>query len=165
MPFHQRARKYVINTPSRKKAIKRLTRKSYTSLATGIFSSPNTSRAMISQLALKIKKEMRELSSDRHDSILRDTIEAVKRFSWETVYLELCKMTPILMSLLAQLIPSPEDYKPLMCTIASQLLKCRHQRLSLVQRAVSVMDYFIYLHFRFSAIYSPLTCACPTREH
>ncbi len=143
MPYVQHARKYryIINTPTRKTAVKRLARKSYKSISSCAVNSPRTLRTFLSQLALKIKKEMKKIGSDQHDSILRDTNEAVKRFSWETVKLELYKMVPTLMSLLSLLVPKPEDHKPLICTIASQLLKCRHQHLSLVQRAISVMLY------------------------
>ena len=84
---------------------------------------------------------MKDLSSDSCDSILRDTVEGVKQFSWETVKIELNRNVPTLMSLLSQLIPTPENRTPLICMIASQLLKCRHQRLCLVQRAVSIMLY------------------------
>lgn len=141
MPYFQYSQKFHITTPTHKTAIKRLARKSFNAFASGSITSPRTSKALLSQLALKIKKEMKELSSDKHDSILRDTNEAVKQFSWETVSLELYKMIPTLMTLLALLVPNPDNYKPLLCTIASQLLKCRHQRLSIVQRAVSVMLY------------------------
>ena len=37
---------------------------------------------------------MKDLSSDRQASILNDSNEAVKRFSWETVRLELYKKVP-----------------------------------------------------------------------
>ena len=68
-------------------------------------------------------------------------VEAVKCFSWETVKLELFKKVPTLMSLLLQIVNKSTERIPLLCLVASQLLKCRHQRLCLVQRAVSVMLY------------------------
>lgn len=110
-------------------------------MTAGVVNSPSTFKSLISQLALKIKREMKDLSSDSNDSILRDTMEAVKLFSWETVKLELFKKVPTLMSLLSRLVNRPAERTPLLCLIASQLLKCRHQRLCLVQRAVSVMLY------------------------
>ncbi len=84
---------------------------------------------------------MKAISSDAHDSILRDTIEAVKHFSWQTVWLELTQKIPTLMSLLSHLIPKPDEHKPLLCFLASPILKSRHQRMGLVQRAVSIMMY------------------------
>ena len=141
MPYSQQARKYVIKTPTRQTAIRRLVRKSYTALTSGTVNSPRAKKAMLSQLALAIKNEMKKMGTVKHDSILRDNNEAVKQFSWETVRLELYKMIPTLMSLLSLLVPNPENRIPLICTIASQLLKCKHQQLSLVQRIVSVMLY------------------------
>ncbi len=133
-----------MKTPSRKRAIKHLSRRSYTSLSVDVLSSTSSTsfKAVVSQVALKIKREMKDLSSDQHDSILKDNVEGVKMFSWETVKVELNRKLPTLMSLLSHLIPRrPHERVPLMCMIASQLLKCRHQRLYLVQRAVSIMLY------------------------
>ena len=96
---------------------------------------------VLSEITRKIKGEMRQLSSDENDSILRDTIEAVKRFNWDIVLFEFQKHVPTLMRFLHLLIPRSSDRKPLLCFIASQILKARHQRLCLVQRAVSVMLY------------------------
>lgn len=82
----------------------------------------------------KIKTEMKDISSRAHDSILRDTIEAVKHFSWETILIELKEKLQTLISLLTQLIG---QQVPLLCLLASQILKAK----GLVQRAVSVMLY------------------------
>ena len=51
---------------------------------------------IVSKLACKIRHEMKELSSDSYDSILRDSVEAVKNFNWETVRLELIQNMPTL---------------------------------------------------------------------
>lgn len=134
-------RKYSVKTPSRKSAIKHLSRKSYKSLADDILDSPVKCRALQTQLVLRIRRAMLDLSSLEHDSILRDNVEAVKKFSWEAVWLDLRRKMPIFMSLLYELVPKPESRLPLICMIASQLLKCRHRQLCLVQRAVSVMLY------------------------
>ena len=59
----------------------------------------------------------------------------------DTVWLELQKNVPTLMSLLINLVRRPAESKPLLCLLASQIVKARHQRMGLVQRAVSVMLY------------------------
>ena len=141
IPYQSGPRKFTISTPSRKKSIKRLTRKTYVSMASSVVNSPTLSRAIVPKMATKIKSEMKELSSDAQDSILRDTVEAVKYFSWETVKLELNRKVPTLMTLLSEIVGKPAKHVPLICFIASQLLKCNHQRLCLVQRAISVMLY------------------------
>ena len=83
------------------------------------------------------------MSSDESDSILRDayTVEALKHFDWERVMLELEKKLPTLLTLLKQIVPRPTEQRPLLCLVASQLLKSRHQRLGLVQQVVSIMLY------------------------
>ncbi len=103
--------------------------------------SMNTSKPILSKVCLKIKKEMKSLSSDQYDSILRDRIEAVKCFSWETVTLDMEKMIPTLLSLLRQVVPQPAKRKPLICFLASLLIKSRHKHMGLVQRATSIMLY------------------------
>ena len=45
---------------------------------------------------------MKDFSSDDRDSVLRDAVEAVKRFNWTTVMMEYKKMMPTLMTLLFQ---------------------------------------------------------------
>ena len=50
--------------------------------------------------------DLGSMSSDDLGSILRDTNEAVKRFSWETVMLELQKNVPTLIKFLQLLVPN-----------------------------------------------------------
>ncbi len=64
---------------------------------------------------------MKQIASMDHDSILRDTIEAVKHFSWETVSLELEKKVPTLMSLLRLLVRNPTSW-PFIASLASQII-------------------------------------------
>ena len=85
-----------INTPSRKKGIKQCTRRSYQSLATTMMKTPSTLDRLIPEMAKKIRNEMKLLASLDRDSILRDDLEALKHFSWETVHLELEKNVPTL---------------------------------------------------------------------
>lgn len=128
-------------TPVRKRGIKTLSRRSYASFASTVVAAPQTCAPIVTQVARRIKSEMSRLSSDSHDSLLRDNIEAVKRFEWELVMLEFEKMVPTLVRLLKQIVPKPSQHVPLICLIVSQLLKARHKKMGLVQRAVSVMLY------------------------
>lgn len=104
-------RKYSISTPSRKKCVKKIARKNYVSMASTFVNSLTTAKAVVSKLAIKIKNEMRNISSSTHDSILRDCNEAVRRFHWDTVMCELVRKTPTLMSLLIQLVGKPTEEK------------------------------------------------------
>ena len=79
---------YKVRTPSRKRVIKTLTRKSFNASASTMVQSPRMLNSITVKLALKIRKEMKDLSCDAYDSVLRDSVEAVKCFHWETVHLE-----------------------------------------------------------------------------
>ena len=70
-----------------------------------------------------INKELQGICSLNHDSILRDDFEAVKQFSWETVWIELTNNMPTLMAILTGLVPNACDNKPFLCFVASMLLK------------------------------------------
>ena len=132
---------FRIHTPLRKQTIKSLARRSYSKAAATSFKCRVMSSKMLLEITRKIRKELQGMSSDDHGSILRDTNEAVKRFSWETVILELQKNVPTLMKFLQLLVPKPLERRPLISFIASLILRTRHQQLCLVQRAVSVMLY------------------------
>ena len=108
--------------------------------ATAVKSAPTFDKVM-REVARKIKKEMNDIATSKHDSILRDTVEAVKHFSWDTVTIELQMKTPILMQLLRSLVRNPAKSKPFIASIACQLLKDNHPKLGLMQRAVSVLFY------------------------
>ena len=87
---------------------------------------------------------MKKLSSVAESSLLRNDDDALKNFSWENfswdaVSNDLLNKMTLLMSLLTQLIPCPEKSKPLICMLASQMLKSRHPYMGLVQQAVSVL--------------------------
>ena len=111
-------------------------------MATSMISSSGISNPVISEVAQKIKSEMNDLASVAHDSILRNYDSAVKNFQWETVSTELSEKMPTLMLLLTQLIPKPTKSKPLLCMLASMILKSRHHpHVGLVQRVMSVMLY------------------------
>lgn len=141
IPYSSGVRTYKVTTPSRKRNITRLARKTYVSMASALVNSPKTSQNVVTKLALKIREEMREISCESHDSVLRDSVDAVKQFSWETVRLELMQKTPTLMLLLSRLVGRAADRLPLVCLLASMILKSRHHHMGLVQRAVSLMLY------------------------
>lgn len=130
-----------MRTPVRKHGIQRLARRSYKSMTSAMLSSSQSLKSTVVGLSRKILVEMRELSGDSQDSILRDTVEAVKNFHWDTILLEYQKMVPTLMLLLESLVPKCRMRNPFICFVASLLIKSRHQRMGLVQRAVSVMLY------------------------
>ncbi len=65
---------------------------------------------------------MKNLSLDRSDSILRDTVKAGKQFHLDSAegIQDDAADSP------KKLIPKSSEHKPLLCLIASQLLKSQH---------------------------------------
>ena len=103
---------YSIKTPKRKKLIKRTVRRFNKALTTSIVNSPTTSNEVTFQVFRKILKEMKHISSLEHDSILKSeyTVEGLKNFDWERVWIELKESLPTLTSLLHLIVPrSSED--------------------------------------------------------
>lgn len=93
---------------------------------------------MINGVVLNIKKEIKQVCSVKHSSILADNHEAVKRFSWETIWCELNEQMPVLVHLLSDLVDNPNDKKPMLCLM---ILKSHCKNISLAQRAISVFLY------------------------
>ncbi len=110
-------------------------------MTAAVMSSQPCSKAAIVSIARIIREEMKLLPSVKHDSILRDNVEAVKCFSWETVWLELQQTLPTLMSLLKLLVKKSEQCKPLLCLLVSMIVKKSSPKICLVQRAISVLLY------------------------
>lgn len=135
------SKSYKIATPWRKKVIKRIARRSYPSMTTAVVESETSCMSAVHSLSFKMKQEMSALCSLKCDSILRDNIEAVKHFSWMTIWLELEENVPTLMCLLKSLIKRPEENKPLLCFLASAILKQCSPKLGLIQRAISIVLY------------------------
>ena len=88
-----------------------------------IAKSPKMLVSMLKEVCGAIKVEMKQLSSDKHNSVFPDNIETVKHFHWDTVMLEMEKMIPTLISILKHLVQSPSQNKPLVALIASQLFE------------------------------------------
>ena len=112
-----------------------------------IVNSPTLSKSFITQVASEIKSETKALSCDTRDSILRDSVEAVKHFSWEIVWFELSRNIPTLISFLSQIIPSASQKKSLIGVSLSKPHTCR--------RTSVVMVYiYIYIVHTFCIIYA-----------
>ena len=65
----------------------------------------------------------------------------MKKFSWETLWTELTAKLPTLMALLSGLVRDVKGSKPILCLIASVLLKKMNKALALMQTVNSVLLY------------------------
>ena len=134
---------YNITTHWRQKSIARLARKSFRSFSSSVTSSSTTSGAILRQISSTIKKEMKFISSDDHNSLLRDSNDGIKHFKWDRLFGELSHYMPTCVSLLLSLISGKDDSRTVMlvCVIISMLLKKRLPKMGLLQRAISVLLY------------------------
>ena len=122
--------------------MKWLVRGSYGALSS-LIASERCSDQILMKIIKLIKEKLKHICSLNHSSILQDDNEAVKRFCWETVWLELQSNVLILMKILTELlpVPTPNEDKPLICLIVSMILKRRLSKMGLVQRALSILLY------------------------
>ena len=89
-------RNYKLNTPFRRSGTRQFIRGNYGKFAHSLVEKDALCNHMLNALSSKIKKEMRKVCKLDHYSILKDDIEGVKHFSWETVWLELQRDVPTL---------------------------------------------------------------------
>lgn len=73
-----------------------LTTGCYNSAAASIFSFSKTHNHVLAAVARQMRKEMKELCSLNHNSLLRSDHEAIKHFSWVAIFEELVKKVPTL---------------------------------------------------------------------
>lgn len=128
-----------IRTPWRTKSVQRLARRSYKAAATSLLRSPILSR-ILREVIRTIKLEIKHACSATADSLLTQSEDALKEFSWDKIGKELDTMLPTLTALLRGVVRKTSK-KPVIYMICSILLKQSYSKMSLVQRAVSVLLY------------------------
>ena len=96
---------------------------------------------MLPVVAKQIRNEMKNICSPKVYSILRDKHEALKCFSWETLWSEFMQGVPSLVKLLQLVLPKASNCKAFLCFVISILLKKRCMHMCLMQRMVSILFY------------------------
>lgn len=100
---------------------------------------------VVSRMSKLLKEELRHLSSDKHNSILREKSQAaMEYFTWSSVWHEISTHAPILVAILQGVITSssstpPERVKRIICVCAAILLKCRNPKMFHVQAVISLL--------------------------
>ena len=124
-------------TPQRQKLITSLSKCNYKSAATHIAEHPKAKGYVYGTITQNIRKEIRHICSLRHKSILHDNNRAIKRFTWEAVWLELSNNVPILVCFFKQLLPKSD--KRFITFLICAILKKRCKQMSLIQRTFSIL--------------------------
>ena len=93
----------------------------------------------IGSLALQVCKEMSDICSLQHNSLLRDSHKAIKEFSWQVILTEFAYKLPTLLALLKGILPKLDD--KFLTFIIAMILKKKCKHMSLVQHVISVLLY------------------------
>ena len=131
-----------MNSPWTQENVKCVIRKSYDALSISIVQSSRVSDKVVEEIGKKCKEEVKHICSLKHNSVLKDTGEAVNDFSWDTIWREFSRNTPYLMKLIQCLLNKKhKNNKALICFLLSLIVKSHSQKMALLQRAISVLFY------------------------
>ena len=101
-------RRHINITPNRKGMIRSLSRRSYKAATSGFAQSPQTRGHLLKDFVKCVNGEIRNVCSLNHNSILRGNHEAIKTFSWESVWHELADNVPTLVEFFKHLLPKSD---------------------------------------------------------
>ena len=109
------------------------------------FKDPTTRKCIINQLGIVIQREMKTMISNSVSSVLQSQdSDVMKSFSWDIILAELTVHAPVLLHILyasTRTRRAKANRNAVVCVCASILLKHRYQKMSLVQRILSVILY------------------------
>ena len=119
--------------------INSLGRRCYKAAATQLSTHKQTKMYAIGSLALQVRKEMSDICSLQHNSLLRDSHKAIKEFSWQAIQTEFAYKLPTLLALLKGILPKSDD--KFLTFVIAMILKKKCKHMSLVQHVISVLLY------------------------
>lgn len=142
-------------TSSMKKLGKSIGRSRPIGIARQVMSHKRTRAAVLREIGLLMRREMRSLCSKKTPSVLRRkvTVELLKGFRWKDVSNELRERSPVLYQILKEVLqrkrrktkgnkPSIQVDDDLIASLcAGVILRHRNSRMSLVQRIISLLLY------------------------
>ena len=89
----------------------------------------------------KIEGEISCICSDKGNSILKGDKECISNFSWDKVFTDLKSHVPSLVKLLQFINPKVANNTALISVWIAMMVKCRNNKLSLIQRIFSIFLY------------------------
>ena len=104
---------------------------------------PSMKSEVISKVGDSMRKELKSFCSNTFNSVLVETSQAaLEYFSWESMWQEMAKATPVIMSLFSTCLSHQADkakLKPIICMCTAILAKSRNPKLCLVQSIISLI--------------------------
>ena len=98
---------------------------------------------VIAEVGKIVSNELKFLCSNKFNSVLMETSQtALEFFSWESLWLEMVKATPVLLALLQACTPkqaNPKRMQPVVCMCTGILAKFRNHSACLVQSLISMI--------------------------
>ena len=129
----------MIDTPVRRHTIKQVVHRRYTTVASRLVQGSVCLENVLTSLGRIVRSELRQLSLLENNSILRDSVNAVKCFSWDKLFSEFQSKLPTLVKFFRRVFPQCNH--KVVCFIISQLVKQRSPQMALAQRVISVLMY------------------------
>ena len=134
-------------------------RHNYTALTSSLVTS-RTSDKVIFEVVKMIRKEMKEICSLKHNSLLRTSDDSIDQFSFNEVQTELMQKVSTLMTIMSAILKKKSIKKPLLYLISVMHLKKRFSKMSHIKGYClfyymvmkQVNRYFIYLLRNFKLI-------------
>lgn len=126
-------------TPQRAVAVAQLSRGHFESAADNLVKHEQLDKHIMYSLCRQIKGEMDNICSLKHNSMLRDQHEAIKNFSWKTLWFEFSQGVPALVKFLTSILPNADE--KFLSFLIAIILKKRCKHMSLVQRMISILLY------------------------
>ena len=108
--FPSSKKRITVSSPWSSLNVRRILNKSYSSLSSSIATSDRTQNETIVSLTKIIRKEMKDICSLDQSSILMDDMEALRHFSWESIWLELKRNVPTIVKVLAGILPDSNEH-------------------------------------------------------
>ena len=104
---------------------------------------PSMKNQVISKVGEIMRNELKVFCSKKFDSVLLESSQAaLEYFSWESMWQEMAKATPVMMSLFCSCLSRRADkdkLKPVICMCTAMLAKSRNPKLNLVQAIISLI--------------------------
>lgn len=132
-------RKYDIDSPTDRQAIKQVSREEYPSAVKSIQKKVEPEK-LVAEPVKTIMGEIETICSTKNASVFRDNDKALTHFNWESLWSELASKAPTLLHMYRKLFRGAG--KPLICFAISMIIKYRSpKKMGVVQRAISTVMY------------------------
>ena len=131
-------RKFEVDTPVRRHTLKQVYRKEFGSAINNLQNRLSPEEVMKTPAKIMMDK-IKGMCCLSHNSIFRNTDEAICHFTWDSVWQELAVNTPNMLCLFKLLFRGAP--KSFICYVISMIIKWRSPKMGLIQGVISTLMY------------------------